>query len=208
MPSIPFSGHYTASLPAQNNKHRLKQIKKFIGTPLNPRTTLDVGAENYIGLGLGITDFTSGDLNRTMRSPKDEYDVVTCFEVINHCFNHGVLLDNISSRLRKEGKLYLSTPHLWGLVVPHGRGNYVEMTPRSMRTLLEYKGFKIIRYESKMSYPFRYVFSGFLQPFRAITGKHFENGINAPKMQWKYFGLRPIIKFLLHRYQIYECQKI
>lgn len=201
--------HRTADLPTQQNIHRLRQYRRFIGVQSFPSSSrvLDVGAANFISRSLGISDNTSGDLNEIFITRKRKYDIITCFEVINHIFNHGVLLENISTHLAKDGKLYLGTPLSYGLGMPHGRGNYVEITKRSMRAMLEYKGFKILRYETHMSYPFRHIFNGILQPFRAVSGKHFEDGIHAPKMQWKYFGLRPIIKYLLHRYQLYECVK-
>jgi SAM-dependent methyltransferase len=178
----PFSGHYTADKPAANNKHRLKRFRKFMGWDKVPEglRVLDVGASNFIGRELGITDFTKGDLNRVFRSPKEEYDVITCFEVINHVMNHQLLLENIASRLKTGGKLYLSTPKLWLIAWPHGRGNYVEMKPRSMRLILEYCGFKILRYEVRNPWPFRFIF----------------------------YGFRPPLRYIFNRYQLYECEKI
>lgn len=181
---VPFSRHCTASLPALNNRHRLRQIRGFVGlsgglTFPSWLKVLDVGSRNYIGFGLRVTDFTEGDLNVEMRTRLTQYDVVTCFEVLNHVMNMGILLDNIRAKLKVGGKLYLSTPRLGLFAWMHGQENFTELKKRSLVRLLEYKGFRVLRYEVKRSYPFRFCFYGFRPPF----------------------------KWLLHKYQIVEAVK-
>jgi SAM-dependent methyltransferase len=173
--NVPFSGMYTAHLPAINNKHRLKIFQRFIGWKVKPDhlDVLDVGARNFIGLQLGITDFTKGDLNHEMRTDKEQYDVILCFEVLNHLMNHEDALRRIYDRLKPGGKLYLSTPRPrqgWPTWV-HGRGNYVEIPARSLRLILEYVGFKITREKVCNPWPLRFVFYGIRPPFRYIINR-------------------------------------
>jgi SAM-dependent methyltransferase len=170
---VPFSGMYTAHLPAINNKHRLKIFQRFIGWKVKPVNldVLDVGARNFIGLQLGVTDFTKGDLNHEMRTDKDQYDVILCFEVLNHVMNHEDFLRRIYDRLKPGGKFYLSTPKLWCIAWAHGRGNYVELKPRSLRMILDYVGFKILREKVKNPWPLRFIFYGIRPPFRWIFNR-------------------------------------
>jgi SAM-dependent methyltransferase len=165
---VPFSGMYTAHLPAINNKHRLKIFQRFIGWNVVPDglDVLDIGARNYIGLQLGITQFTKGDLNEEMRTELDQYDVVTCFEVLNHVMQHLTLMRNAYAKLKPGGKLYLSTPKLWTIAWAHGRGNYVELKPRSLKLMLEYVGFKVKREKVCNPWPLRFIFYGIRPPFR------------------------------------------
>lgn len=173
---VPFANHCTASKPARNNKHRLKIFRRFIGWDKVPDglSVLDIGASNYIGRELGITHFTAGDLNRTLRTTKygvEEYDVITCFEVINHLFNHGVLIENIKKRLKKGGTLYLSTPLYWLVAWKHGRGNYVEMTKESIQKLFEYYGFTVIRYETHNPWFWWFMFWGWRPFWRTLFNR-------------------------------------
>ena len=170
--------HRTASLPALNNRYRLTKLREFLGVTHLSGKTLDIGAENFIGKSLGITDNTMGDLNYELNAPQELYDTILCLEVINHLFNSGILLDNIKMHLSRGGRLYISTPRLWGIVIPHGRGNFMELIHRNMKELLEYKGFKILRHKTYRSYPLRFFF----------------------------YGFRPMIKVWLHRYTIFECE--
>lgn len=205
----PFIAHNTASLKIPTNLHRLKIYRRFIGFPITKNLkALDVGGKNFIGNQLGISHFTSGDLNVTMKTQAEEYDLITCFEVISHTWNQGIVLDNIRKKLKVGGRLYLATPLRYGLSTIHGEGNYAEVTKLSMTKLLEYKGFKILRYEVHRSYPLRCAFSGLLQPLRFATGRHFEDGIKAPKMKWKFLGLRPVYKYLFHKFQLIEAELV
>jgi len=185
MKKVPFSGHYTADKPALNNRHRLKIFRKFLGWHSVPKNmkVLDIGASNFIGRELGITDFTAGDLNRTMRASGDEYGVVTCFEVINHLFNHGVLIENIKKRLKRGGKLYLTTPKYWLFAWKHGRGNYTEMDTHSIKLLFEYYGFKSLRYKTKNPWPWYW------------------------PLHRSFWGFRPPFRLLFNRFQMWEFEK-
>jgi SAM-dependent methyltransferase len=212
--SIPFSGHYTADLRRPNNIHRLNIFRKFLGWETVPKDlrVLDIGASNFIGRGLGITDFTSGDLNRTMRTPRQEYDVVTCFEVVNHLMNHQTLLENIGGKLKAGGKLYLSTPKLWLIPWPHGRSNYVELKPRSIQAALEHFGFRVLRYEVHNPWPLRFVLYGFLAPLRILWAtpeqqSNEDKRLRDVSFSW-YLGTKPLLRWMFNRFQLYECERI
>jgi len=204
---IPFSGFYTAGLDRPNNKHRLRIFRHFMGELKGD--VLDVGAPNYIGKELGITDFTHGDLNKSFKAPKEQYDVITCFEVVNHVMNQLFLLENIYAHLKPGGKLYLSTPKLWLFAWPHGKGNYIELYPRSLRSILEYVGFKIVREEVHNPWPFKFIFYGFLFPLRLFskkTRKEQESPNTKQRISWM-LGMRPVLRYLLNRFIIVECVK-
>jgi len=168
---VPFSDHCTASLPALNNRHRLKVIRKFVGNSLEGKRVLDVGARNFISESLDIWENTTGDLNRMFRSPNEIYDVITCFEVLQHTFNMGLLLDNIWGHLRGGGTLYLSTPRQGLFAWRHGKENFTELKVDALTRLLEYKGFVVTRSVVKRSYPFRFCFYGVRPPFKWLCHK-------------------------------------
>ena len=173
--------HRTASLPALNNRYRLTKLREFLGVQtFTHQRVLDIGSPNYIGESLGITDNTTGDLNYELNAPQEQYDIVTCFELLGHLYNAGLFLDNLHAKLRVGGYLYLSTPYRWGISTTHGRGNFCEPTERSIRELLELKGFKIIRSKKYRSYPLRFAL----------------------------YGVRPVWKALTHWYVVFEAQRV
>ena len=206
---VPFSGHFTANLARPNNIHRLKIFKAFMGELKGE--VLDVGAPNFIGKSLGITDFTRGDLNKTFRAPKEKYDVITCFEVVNHVMNQLFLLENIHAHLKEGGRLYLSTPKLWLFAFPHGKGNYVELYPRSLRLMLEYAGFKIVREKTCNPWPLKFIFYGFTAPFRMLLSKQTREEQKNPSTKQRFswwLGFKPVARYLLNRFILVECEKI
>ena len=73
-----------------------------------------------------------------------EADLAFCLEVLEHCYNPDVALDNIYNNLKKGGKLYLSVPFLVSI---HGGLDYWRYTRLGITTLLKRHKFKIIRVE-------------------------------------------------------------
>lgn len=207
-----WSGQFTAQLPAMNNKHRLRQLRGFVGvTYFNQQfKVLDIGASNYISQEMRITDNTRGDLNNGVVAPRTDYDYVTCLEVLNHVQQHLTLLRDIHTLLRDGGTLYLSTPKLGWIAYVHGKGNYVELKARNTLALLEYCGFKIIRHKTYRSWPIRFMFMGFLQPlrwFRPFEGDTIHHP-GAPKAKWYFFGVRPILRWTFNKYILIEARKV
>lgn len=206
-----WSGQFTASLPALNNKHRLRQIRNFIGVnSYKGDFVLDIGAKNFISESLGITQNTRGDLNKGVVAPLASYKFITCLEVLNHVQQDLTLLEGIHGLLEDGGTLYLSTPALGMFAYSHGKGNYKELKVRNTLMLLELCGFKVIRKKILTCYPFLFIFYGFLQPlrwFKPFPGDTIHHA-GAPKAKWYFFGTRPILKWLLHRYVIIEARKV
>lgn len=181
---IPFSGRFSSLVDNGNNRNRLRQFRDFMGWEKVPEglLVLDIGAPNFIGQQLGITHFTGGDLNVTMRTKLEQYDTITCFEVLNHVMNHLDFLRRIHGKLKPGGSLYLSTPkqgHL-GLAWTHGLGNYCELSTHSLRQIVKYAGFEIVRHEIRNPWPLRFIF----------------------------YGIRPPFRWIFNRYQLLECRKI
>lgn len=152
-------------------------------------------------------------ISHLWESPEEaaKTDVITCFEVLSHTYNHGILLDNIRAHLKQGGILYLTTPLVWGMIsLPHGRGNYAEMTKDSVTTLLQMKGFTILRYEECNPWPLRFIFFGFLAPIRALMGKPKEEegiaAVSTPMFSW-WMGFKPVFKYAFNRFQLYELRK-
>lgn len=172
--------HRTASLPALNNKYRLTKLRDFLGVTQISGKSLDIGAANFIGTSLGITDNTTGDLNYELNAPRELYDTICAFEICAHLYNQGSFLDRVKEKIKLGGILYLSTPLRWRFSDWHGIGNFAEPTERSIRELLELKGFKIIRSKKYRSYPLRFFF----------------------------WGLRPMWKTIAHWYIVMECERI
>lgn len=166
--AVPWSGHFTADLPARNNKHRLKIFQDFVQLE---GKSLDIGKPNFISREMGITHNTTGDLNRIVRAPETDYDVITCFEVLNHVMNPLFLIQECHRLLKPGGKLYLSTPLLWIFPWFHGRGNFSEYKKNRIQILVEYAGFRVLRYEWHNPWPFVFVFYGFRPPFRYLLNR-------------------------------------
>jgi SAM-dependent methyltransferase len=177
---IPFSAHCTASDPAVNNQHRLRLYRKFMGVgTLAHVNSLDVGPPNYIGQELRVRDFTVGDFNRWVIGENPPYDVITAFEVINHTLNPLNFMEGIYNLLRDGGSVYLATPKQWLIPWYHGTNNFVEYKREKLEALFQYVGFEVVKYEVKNPWPFRFIF----------------------------YGLRPPLRYLFNRYQIWELKK-
>jgi len=171
--TIPFSGHFTADKDAPNNKHRLKCIREFVGFDVVPDglKVLDIGKPNYISRQMGITDNTTGDLNRIVRAPSDNYDIITCLEVIQHVMNPLFLAQECHRLLKPGGIFYVATPKLWIIPWFHGRGNFTEYKKDRMQILLEYAGFEPLRYKEYNPWPLSFIFYGIRPPFRYLHNR-------------------------------------
>jgi len=171
--SIPFSGHFTADKDAPNNRHRLKVYRKFMGWDSVPDgvKVLDIGKSNFIGRELGITHFTVGDLNKGIRAPSDNYDIITNFEVIAHTMNPLIHAQACYALLKPGGVMYLATPKQWIVPWYHGRGNFAEYKKDRMQILLEYVGFIPVRYEEHSPWPWFFIFYGIRPPFRYLLNR-------------------------------------
>lgn len=83
-----------------------------------------------------------------------EADLAFCLEVLEHCYNPDVVLDNIYNNLKTDGKLYISVPFVSSL---HGKRDYWRFTGLGISTLLKRHKFKIIsvvqkKHEQRIGY--------------------------------------------------------
>ncbi len=72
-----------------------------------------------------------------------EADIAFCIEVLEHCYNPEVVVENISNNLKKGGKLYISAPFVVSL---HGK-DYWRFTGLGIKTLLKRHRFKVVKIE-------------------------------------------------------------
>ena len=75
-----------------------------------------------------------------------EADLAFCLEVLEHCYNPDIALDNIYNNLKTGSTLYLSVPFVDRV---HGMPDYWRYTRLGIITLLERHKFKIIRVVNK-----------------------------------------------------------
>jgi len=172
MKEIPFKYHGNSVDPDPNNCHRLKVYRQFIGNDFIPGKSLDIGEPGYVSNQLAVTDNTAMcDLNYNIHAPQYEYDVITCFEVLNHVMNPLMLMEKICKFLKPGGKIYLSVPKLWLISWHHCKHNFVMYDPRRLATLFEYAGFDVVRSETHNPWPWWLMFYGFRPMFRVLLNR-------------------------------------
>jgi SAM-dependent methyltransferase len=126
-----------------SHKHRLKVIQEFMGDVQG--RALDIGSPNRLAKALGITQHTlETDFNREIRSDSKDYDVITCFDVIEHLINPLGMLDFIYDNLKSGGVCYLTTPRP---SVPRNPTHFFETTRPRWELAFRYAGFEIVRYK-------------------------------------------------------------
>lgn len=98
---------------------RFKITKNFINRTINVTcgNVLDIGDENPFGKNLashfGLNyNHTVCDLDRTVKTSTNigKYDIVFCFEILEHLINPGLALQYIKKSLKTGGLLYISVP--------------------------------------------------------------------------------------------------
>lgn len=125
---------------------------------------LDVGPTNHVADTVSTCwgkryMSTSGDLNfenwDVYPTCLDPFSVVTCFEVIEHVMNPLSFLLLLRDELTSGGVLYLSTPvhNRFGFYF-NETNHFTEYKESSLRTLVEYAGFRITDYHQFRSIPF------------------------------------------------------
>lgn len=83
------------------------------------------------------------DFNKRMVSI-EEADFAFCIEVLEHCWHHRLVLDNIHHNLKTGGVLYLSQPFMYEV---HKEDDRVRFTHNGLRQLLTEARFKNIHIE-------------------------------------------------------------
>lgn len=146
-------------------KSRHEATLDFIG-PRRFEVGLDIGPPNLFTPWLNwlcdVVSNTEGDLDRC--SMAGSYDVVFCFEVIEHVMNPLLLLDNIAKVLLPDGVVFLSTPlrpHFLETPLIH----FHEFDLSRLRLLLEKSHLRVIRQKKlRLKYPLRFHLTG-IRPF-------------------------------------------
>ena len=152
-----------------STKIRWEKTLRFID-PIRATSGLDVGDRTPLTKKLETKfsckfDSTKGDLDEMVL--KGAYQVITCFEVIEHLFNPLHFLLQCKEVLSERGVLYLSMPtykpaFLWS------KDHFHEMTEDSFSSLLERSGFEIKRKEIFRVHPFGFYFTGFRPLLRGV----------------------------------------
>lgn len=110
--------------------------------------------EEYIGLDFEKTghDHTNEQIDvyydgKTIPFGNEHFDSVLCSEVAEHLFELPAALAEMNRVLKKEGKLLLTCPFVWGEhEVPY---DYARYTQYALKDLLEKQGFRILVYEKR-----------------------------------------------------------
>ena len=173
-PDVPFSECGDENELRRSLKHRLKVTQDFIGHSIADMKTLDIGQSNKLGRSLGIKHNTlDTDFNRSIDAPSGNYDLITCFEVLEHVMNPLFMMDRIYGLLKPGGVCYLTTPIRKRTDVFYGcRGHFTEYKPREMRLLFKYVGFKEMKYRKFLYWDWDFMFWGVRPFFRVLTQRH------------------------------------
>lgn len=163
-----------------HNRVRWKKIGEFLPKVEKVERGLDVGDRSVFTDILERFydcrfDNTTGDLDTDLL--RGDYDIITCFDVIEHLYNPLHCLLQIKSVLQDDGLLLLSTP----LFKPHflwSENQFHEMLYRSLTHLIQRANLKIVRQRKITTLPW-----------------------------WRYItGFRPLLRGLLDRTIIMELQ--
>jgi SAM-dependent methyltransferase len=106
--------------------------------------------EEYVGLDIeGALEYSSEikpDFTwdgKKMPFDSDSFDCVIATEVLEHCPEPSVFLDEVFRVLKKDGVFFFTVPFLWNLhEVPHDEYRY---TPFALSRLLKNSGFSAIK---------------------------------------------------------------
>lgn len=152
-----------------STKIRWERTLHFVGS-IRATSGLDIGDRTPLTKKLEAKfsckfESTKGDLDEVVL--KGKYQVITCFEVVEHLFNPLHLLLQCKNVLSEEGILYLSMPtykpaFLWS------QDHFHEMTEGSFSSLLERSGFEIKRKEVFKVHPWSFYFTGFRPLLRGL----------------------------------------
>ena len=170
---IPFAYIGDSKIMSKQIPHRLRVVKKFIGYDIGKLKSLDIGGPNKFGELLGLKDNTlEMDLNRSLKAPGENYDLIGCFEIIEHIMNPLFMMDFIFAVLRPGGVCYLSTPRPWfGFL--QGRQHFTEYKPDRFKRMVEYAGFEVVRTKKFCIWDWDFIFYGFRPVFRVLFHRNY-----------------------------------
>lgn len=178
---VPFSAHGDASDENLNKGVRVRAVREFIGMDLTNLHTLDVGAPNMFGKLLGIKDNTAGDVNNGIVAPSAEYDLILFSEIVEHLMNPLGAVRDCFRLLKRGGVCIVSTPlAAWHSGISmQSPHHFTEYRPDRLRKLFKYVGFEIADYKKISIWDRRFMF----------------------------YGVRPLLRVLFHRSQLWKLTK-
>lgn len=177
---VPFSAHGDASDENLNKGRRVKIVKDFIGGEVIGKT-LDIGSPNAFGQAIGIKDNTTGDLNFGVSAPSKDYDLILFSEILEHLMNPLSVLIDCHRLLRSGGLCIVCTPKAsWHTgFFYQSPHHFTEYKPDRLRKLFEYAGFTVVKYQT----------------------------INIWDKRFALYGVRPLLRVLFHRSQLWMLRK-
>lgn len=178
---VPFSAHGDASTENLNKGRRVKIVREFIGRDISNLHTLDIGAPNAFGKALGFKDNTTGDLNYGVGAPSQNYDMILFSEIIEHLMNPLYALEACRDLLKPGGLMVVSTPlMLWHSGISYQSPHHVvEYRKDRFQRMLEFAGFEVVKYKK----------------------------INLWDRRFAFYGVRPLLRVLFHRSQLWLVRK-
>ncbi len=167
---------------------RLRWEKTMTFIKVGPAASrgLDIGERSSLTTQLELffnCPFDSTTIDLDVDPLTERYDVVTCFEIIEHLFNPLHLLLQIREVVPPGGRLYLSTPSgkphfLWS------SSHFHEMSFSSIKALFDRAGFSILRKKKITTYPWWFYFKGVRPLLRAVFERTWLFELSAEKKRW------------------------
>ena len=175
---VPFSAHGDASDCNLNKGRRIKLVQEFIGLDIPKLHTLDIGPPNAFGQLLGLSDNSIGDVNEGVKAPSVDYDLIVFSEIIEHLMNVLGPLRDCYRLLKPGGVLVVSTP-IPNIIFYQSLHHLAEYRPDRLVQVFEYVGFKVEKYQK----------------------------INIWDKRFAFYGVRPLLRVLFHRSQLWKLRK-
>lgn len=122
------------------------------GCGRKPYKNLFCNVTEYIGVDIKQTghdhSFSEIDIfydGKHLPFEDETFDAIFSSEVFEHLFNLEEILDELKRVLKKNGKILITTPFLWG---EHEKPyDYARYTSFAIKHILERKGFQILAFE-------------------------------------------------------------
>jgi len=122
------------------------------GCGRKPYKNLFINVKEYIGVDIAQTghDHQLSEIDvfydgQNLPFPEESFESIFTSEVFEHVFNLNDILDELHRVLKKDGKILITIPFMWG---EHEKPyDYARYTSFAIRDILEKKNFKILHLE-------------------------------------------------------------
>lgn len=141
--------------------------KAGVGLDIGDRYGLTEMCENHFGIEFENTGLNGTDLD--VDPLEGQYDIITCFEILEHLFNPLHCLLEMKKVLAEGGRIYISTPrhrpsYIWG-------HHFHEMSARSINALFTRAGLSVVRKDLICIAPWRNCLTGFRPWLRMLIDR-------------------------------------